>query len=243
MSMRILIWDFDGTLGYRDGGWSATLAEILHDCAPELGVTTEHIRPWMQDGYFWHYPEMPHTHIETADQWWAAMQPVFVRALCGVGVETERAGELAARFRPRYVDLSKWHLYDDVLVTLSRLSARTRRVRRGFAHVLLSNHIPELPDILAHLGLIPYLVHIFNSAQSGYEKPHPHAFDLVRQAYPDAQIVCMIGDSLVADVQGAESVGIPGLLVRRFHGSAARFTPDLHAVPPLIDEILQEGVH
>lgn len=233
---RILLWDFDGTLGCRDGGWSATLAEIIQDDDRELDFTAEEIRPWMQDGYFWHRPETPHTHIHTADQWWAAMQPVFERALRSIGLDDWRAPRLAAQFRARYVDVSRWHLYDDALSTLAELSAR------GFDHMLLSNHVPELPGILAHLGLSPHLARVFNSAQTGYEKPNPHAFEQVRQACPDVHLVCMIGDNLSADVQGAESVGIPGILVRRFHAGATRFAPDLPAVMPLIDEILQEGV-
>jgi FMN phosphatase YigB (HAD superfamily) len=37
----------------------------------------------------------------------------------------------------------------------------------------------------------------------------------------------MVGDNLRADVRGAEAVGIPGILVRRYEEGAASFYPNL----------------
>jgi len=47
--------------------------------------------------------------------------------------------------------------------------------------------------------------------------------------------VWMIGDNPVADVAGAEAVGIPAILVRTRSDGAARSAPDLAAAAALLD--------
>lgn len=42
MSSKVLLWDFDGTLGYRRGGkWSSALLEALHEIDPDCDVTLD----------------------------------------------------------------------------------------------------------------------------------------------------------------------------------------------------------
>ena len=65
---RLLIWDFDGTLGYRHGGaWSASMLEVLQRQLPGIGATADHFRPYLQTGFPWHHPERPHPEIQTAE--------------------------------------------------------------------------------------------------------------------------------------------------------------------------------
>ena len=240
---RLLIWDFDGTLGYRHGGaWSAALLEVLrrqlpgieatdnhfrpylqtgfpwhHPERPHPGIeaTVDHFRPYLQTGLPWHHPERPHAEIETAETRWARLGPLFQRAFQAVGrdvgatVGPSLARSLAEQVRPTYTDPARWRLFEDTLPTLDRLS------ERGWTHVLLSNHVPELREILDHLGLTPRMARIFNSAETGYEKPHPRAFEMVLESFPDPAAVWMVGDNPQADVAGAEAVGIPAILVRR----------------------------
>ena len=78
--MQYLIWDFDGTLGYRSGMWSGTLVEVLRQEMPECPATVEDMRPYLQAGFPWHHSEQPHTPHKTAEAWWAALLPVFERA-------------------------------------------------------------------------------------------------------------------------------------------------------------------
>lgn len=103
---------------------------------------------------------------------------------------------------------TRWCLFDDALPTLDQLPSQ------GWTHVLLSHHVPELRTIVHHLGLGPRLASIFNSAETGYEKPHPYAFHMALEAFPNSSTVWMIGDSIAADVAGAEAIGIPTIFVR-----------------------------
>ncbi|MHB9130873.1 MAG: HAD family hydrolase [Armatimonadota bacterium] len=228
--MRYLIWDFDDTLGYREGGkWLTTLSELVEQALPELGVTYEQLKPHLRVAYPWHTPEWPHLELQTAEAWWEMMTPILQRALMGVGVPEEPAYRLARQFPARYTDLSRWRLFPDTLPALTQLSSQ------GYRHVLLTNHVPELPEIIGHLGLTEHLVAVFNSAQTGYEKPHPQAFRQVLDFIGAADDVWMIGDNPKADIAGAEALGIPGILVRNTHPDVRYCCSNLAQVMEIIE--------
>ncbi len=130
-------------------------------------------------------------------------------AYCGVGLAPDRAAELARLVRPRYVDPRKgWQLFADTIPALTTLQGA------GWQHVILSNHVPELPAIVDGLGLTPLISTVVTSAATGFEKPHPEAFAAAVAAFGATAPVWMIGDSYTADVIGARDAGIPAILVR-----------------------------
>ena len=245
--MGTLVWDFDGTLGYRVGGWAGACVDVLEDTDPAREVTIEDVRPHLQSGYPWHTPERPHTDVSTADEWWRQLYPRFSTAFEANGVSPDRARDLARDVRRTYVT-SDWHVYEDAIPALSRLA------EEGWRHVVLSNHVPELASILESLELTAHLEVIYVSAAIGYEKPHPEAFRPVLsdigfdpgdfdeadrvitasdESNPD---IWMIGDSYRADVAGANAVGLPGILVRDSHPEATYECDDLSS----IDDILSD---
>jgi putative hydrolase of the HAD superfamily len=236
--MKLLIWDFDGTLGYRDGGmWSGSLMELLATEAPEVEVAQETLSAHLREGYPWHTPEVPHTDVRDADDWWERLYPAAERALLAAGLDQRRAYALARRLRSVFTNLARWRLYDDALPTLRRLSAQ------GWTHVVLSNHVPELADIVAHLGLDAHIARLFNSAETGYEKPHPRALAMVREAYPDADPAWVIGDNPHADIAGARQAGLPAILVRRPQAlpeeiaQAQHYCADLSGVVAILSQV------
>jgi putative hydrolase of the HAD superfamily len=79
---------------------------------------------------------------------------------------------------------------------------------------VLSNHVPELHGLIDGLGLAPHLDDVFSSGLTGYEKPHPEAFRMVLAACGNPTQAWMVGDNPHADVEGAEGVGLPAILVR-----------------------------
>lgn len=235
--MRVILWDFDGTLGYRSSGaWTASLWEVLQAEEPQSTVTQEQLRPFMQSGFPWHQPEKPHTHIQTADAWWQSIQPVLTAAYIGVGLSPSRAQVLTRKFRATYLTLDRWRVYEDVIPVLLGLTAA------GWTHCILSNHVPELMDIVNHLGLSPYFHRIFNSAETGYEKPHPRAFLHALEALPGLDKVWMVGDSLSADISGARDVDIPAILVRRHHPDAPKFAETLYEVAAMLSSENREKI-
>ena len=144
-----------------------------------------------------------------------------MRTFKSVGVKNGQCMDLARQVRSAYVDPLGWQRYNDSLPALEMLSAR------GWKHVLLSNHVPELPILLERLGLSGSFVKVFNSAETGYEKPNPKAFRMVMEFISPGAKAWMIGDSFTSDVLGAYEVGLPGILVRKPHPQARLFCATL----------------
>lgn len=229
---KFILWDFDGTLAYRERMWSGTMFDSLREVHPESTITREQFRGCMGDGYPWSHPERPHTHITTADAWWAMMNAQIERAYRMAGLSPTLARELTARMRRAYTAPEGWAVFEDTLPTLRRLSGR------GWRHHVLSNHVPELPDIAASLGLAAHIEVYHNSAVTGYEKPHAEAFQGALRALPDGAAVWMVGDNPVADIAGAEAAGIPAILVRKPDPRAQRYCESLSGVADLVESLL-----
>jgi putative hydrolase of the HAD superfamily len=229
---RLLIWDFDGTLAHRRGetGWSILLAEALEAEEPGHGHSADTFRPHLREGFPWHRPDVAHPELCEPEAWWDSVRPQLARAYEAAGYAPERAVELADAARRLYVDPGVgWALFDDTLRVLERLT------QAGWTHAILSNHVPELRQIVAGLGLDEVVALISCSAETGYEKPHPEAYASVLDPLGPAE-AWMVGDNVVADVLGAEALGIPAVLVRRPDPGAARYAEMLAGVERFLEE-------
>ena len=81
---------------------------------------------------------------------------------------------------------------------------------------ILSNWGWHLPELCEQLGLASYFDFIVVSARVGCSKPNPCIFrEMLRQAGTTPERTLHVGDSLSADVHGAQAVGITGVLVDR----------------------------
>ncbi len=181
---RVLIWDFDGTLGRRPGHWSGAIADALTDVLGPHDFSRAMISAEIRDGFPWHAPQVPHPLLADSDAWWRHLGRVLAAAIGRLGVASGAAAAAANRVRPHYTDPASWQLFPDAVPTLAALSGL------GWRHVLLSNHVPELPEIVTGLGLGRYFNVIVNSAATGYEKPHPQAFRLAleRAGWPSVSL-------------------------------------------------------
>jgi putative hydrolase of the HAD superfamily len=197
--------------------WSQTLIDVLDELTPGHGVLVEQIRPHLNDGFPWHRPEESHFELATPDLWWASLAPLFEKAYEAVGTHDAVVPSAAAQVRVRYCDPGGFRLYPDTVGALTALR------RAGWRTVVLSNHVPELPEIVDGLGLGGLFDDVLTSATIGYEKPRPEAFCAALDGAV-ARDSFMVGDNPIADVQGAESAGLNAILVRnpaRAHLSAA----------------------
>ncbi len=211
------------------------MVEVLRRYAPECDAAADHLRPHIQTGFRWHDPHQPYG-IKAADQWWDELSPIFEKAFAAVGVETSLAKRMGREVRFAYAGVKRWRLYDDTIPALTQLSGA------GWTHLLLSNHVPELSEILDYLQINTFFAQVFNSAETGYEKPHLKAYQFVLEATKDAESIWMVGDSVVADIAGAAAAGIPGILVRKHHADAMHQCDDLSQVPALLQTELSPKV-
>lgn len=227
---KLLIWDFDGTLAYRDGMWSGAMVEVLDQHEPGHGITRDHVRPYLRKCFPWHNAEEPHVEVSSPEAWWEQLQPVFASAYSALGISAPRAAELACEVRECYANPAAWSVYSDVSAALAQLRAD------GWSHVVLSNHIPELETLMTALRLRASFDAVYSSAVIGYEKPNPRAFRHVLGAVGSHGPVWMIGDNPVADIAGAAAVGVRGILVRSDGQEAQLSCADLTGIRTLITE-------
>lgn len=122
-----------------------------------------------------------------------------------------------------------YRLFDDTLETLAYFR------RNGYKNIILSNHLPELPEIVNSIGLMEYIDICITSANVGYEKPNPKIFQHAMDITGNPQVAWMVGDNLKADVRGAEAFGIRAILVRKPANDQVKiFSPDLKGTIKLI---------
>jgi putative hydrolase of the HAD superfamily len=236
----VIFWDFDYTLGFRGPEavdderhpWGHCVLEMLDDEDPDHGACLDTVRAplhALHDVFPWNAHHEPHPHLSDANAWWKNVEPVFAHAFEVAGITRERAWDLARRFRHEFADASRWSLYPDTVPVLERLADA------GWHHVIVSNHVPELNQIIRGLRLDALVDQVVCSAQTGYEKPHPEAFRIAMRLRGHPEHVWMVGDNPVADVVGAEAVGIPAIQVRMCRGdNVRRYSRDLDGVIDII---------
>jgi putative hydrolase of the HAD superfamily len=230
-AMAYLIWDFDNTLAHRPGLWGQCLVDTANSTVPGLRLTRAQVTPYLSRGFPWHTPEVEHPHLRDPDAWWASLNQVLSGAItAATDIDATLALEIATRVRARYLDPSWWIVFPDTEPTLAALT------RCGWKHLILSNHVPELPQLVKALGLAHHFDRIITSATLGYEKPHPSAFKAALQAIPPNSRVVMIGDSFTMDYQGARAAGIDAILVRGSHPECETSYADLRALVGHLDE-------
>lgn len=226
----MIFWDFDRTLAFRPIGWTDHVTQTLSERRAPPNPTRAEFWPLLQTGYPWNTPEVPHPELDSPAKWWARVERAISRAYVTLGVPEALADELASEVRAKYIDPAGFVVYDDSVPTLRELT------RRGWRHFILSNHVPELPEIVDALGLRSLVEEVITSANVGYEKPNPAIFRLALEKAGNPAVSWMVGDNVVADVMGAEAAGIRAILVRQRDDRAKRYSPDLAGVIEIITD-------
>ncbi len=102
------------------------------------------------------------------------------------------------------------HAYPDAVATVKALKVQ------GYKLGLLSNASDDalIRRLVNNNGFSPWLSPVFSSVGVGWRKPMPQAFAKIIQRWglPPAEIV-MVGDTLNADILGAQNSGMSNILV------------------------------
>jgi putative hydrolase of the HAD superfamily len=205
---RIVLWDFDETLAERPRRWWGCMLEIIERRHPDHVADEPALRQALQDFYPWHFPEVVHEHLNHPDDWWAALRPGLATAAVAAGLDPLDADAVAAEVRSCYARPEAFRLYDDTTEALGMFRDA------GWRQAIVSNHCPELEELVEALGIGGFFDRVFSSACTGYEKPHPRAIELALEHF-GAETAWMIGNSEKADIAAADAAGIPSVLVAR----------------------------
>ncbi len=226
-----LVFDFDQTLAYRDGMWTATLFDILQTNGYHH-ILIENIRKYVQYGFLWDIYEKSHEELLNGLSWWEFHEIFFERILKSNGVEEPEAKQMALMVKDKYLNTEKWFLFDETKAVLEQLNSE------GYECYILSNHTPELEMLVQYLGLNTLIKKVYNSAHIGYEKPNTHIYKFLIDDLnvPPTEII-MIGDNYISDVTGARSNGINAILVRSANTfNYGYYAQNLKDIKPLIQK-------
>jgi putative hydrolase of the HAD superfamily len=226
---KVIFWDFHNTLADWPNLFTSGIIKVLDEFEKGHMATEESIRPWIENAFPWDRPEKSYLHLRDAEEWWNNAYKAVEKAYIMNGISPEKAHMYSLETRKQVIDPQNYNLFDDTLDTLKFLK------ENGFRNIILSNHIPELPGIARSLGLMEYIDICITSANVGFEKPNPGIYRYAMEITENPVGAWMVGDSLRADVRGAEAAGLKAILVRKPAIEPVKyFSPDLKGTVKII---------
>lgn len=204
-------FDLDGTLLDHPAAAVAGVTALLH--AHGIATTPAHADLWfaVEARHFGRWL--------TGESTWQQQRRDRVRDVFAANglpsPDDEQADAAFEVFRAAYEQ--NWRAYPDVIETIERI--RAAGVRIG---VLTNGPGHQQREKLAAIGLSDLVDVMCAADEIGCPKPDADAFrQLTAQLDVDASRVIFIGDDEVADVRGAQAVGIRAALVRARHRGVA----------------------
>lgn len=222
-----LLWDFDGTLASRPRMWATACMAAVHARLGACPIGLDELDAHLGHGMPWHRPSLAYPDLGTAELWWQAVRDRITAVLISHGCTPNEASLVAEDVQDAIIDPTGYELFPDVHDALDLAE------QAGWRSAVVSNHIPELADVLHGLAIGHRLDWVLTSAAIGYEKPHPQIF---QQALERVRTngVWMIGDNEQADCAGATAVGIPAIHLRHSPSSHQPHAADAIAAVELI---------
>lgn len=221
--MKVIFWDFDGTITYSNSLWSSSVFKALKDTQSQNAVTFENVRKHMAYGFTWHTPDNDYSSL-TGDRWWEFMNKHIFQSYIQLGVDKDTAERATEKVRKLIKEKDNYTLYDDFVYTVTQLK------KNGIKNVILSNNYPELKEITDKLDITRFFDGIIVSALEGYDKPRRELFEIAKSRYP-ADEYYMIGDSVNADIVGGRNAGMKTVLVHKgYNGKADYCFDDLKSI-------------
>jgi len=229
---KYILWDFDETLGYREGKWTHTVLALLNK-DDVSHITYDSLSPMLMRGYPWRLASMAHSEYMGNRSWWEYMDDFIRQVLVELGLDKNTAHNISQKVRDEYLEISNWKIYNDTRDALEK------SIDLGFKNIILSNHVPELDRIVNGLGLDNLFDHIFTSGNIGYEKPRREIFDhALAELHTGPGECVMVGDNIEADVTGAKNSGIDAILVRKTNENSHKFySTDLAGIFDIIEQL------
>lgn len=145
--------------------------------------------------------------LEGNRQW---EREVEVRVMERLGIHPDIHDQLFWKIIEAFEDPATYPLYPETRQVLERLT------QEGYNLGIISNWSWHLPELCESLELAHYFKAIITSARVGYPKPQPGIFNAALaqlDVRPDEAL--HIGDTFLADVEGAWGVGMAALWLDR----------------------------
>jgi len=250
--IRAVLFDLGGTLMYSRDAWEPILERGYQSLADSL----------CEQGFALDCAELPKTVRYHLDRYFArrdedlfeATYLTILRELLAEKGYPKADTKIIRRALDAFYAHTQpnWLLEEDTLLTLRTLEAG------GYRLGLVSNagDNKDVFQLVDRFEIEPFFDFILTSAACSYRKPHPRIFELaLAHWHIPPQEIAMVGDSLDADICGAQSLGLFSIWITRrvsnphtkpFEGSRAKrqenIQPDatirtLHELPVLLSQL------
>lgn len=210
-NFEVIFFDLGNTLIYSRLPWPDILAEAdqalvdaLHrqGCMVDRQVFIEEFVADLRD----YYRERDVDQIEFTTEY------ILQHLLHEFGFGLPAAQVRAALNAMYAVTQANWFLEEDALPMLKTLQGQ------GYRLGLISNASDgeDVRTLLANHGLTQYFDPVLISAEVGMRKPHPHIFKIaLTLCNTPPENTVMVGDTLEADILGANNAGMTSVWVTR----------------------------
>ena len=232
-----LIFDGGGTLYYFEGDWPAVYRQANEELAASLrSAGLELDEPAFLEEFS---ARLEAYHAERDSEFIEYTTAYVLRALLAEHGYPAAPDELiAASLRDMYrVSQAHWHAESDTASTLETLHAQDYRL------ALLSNAADDadVQALVDNAQIRPYFEVVLTSAATGIRKPHPRIFNMVLEEWGfQPKRVAMVGDTLGADILGAQNLGMFGIWITRRADTPANRAHDGTITPDAVIDTLSE---
>lgn len=212
MPIKIVLFDLGSTLLYSRDPWPPIFKmadRALTDVLQQAGIPIGSEAFYSECGGFLdaYYAERGKGTLERTTA-------VSLREfLAGKGFKSVPEATIRAALDAMYaITQQNWYLEEDALPTLATLR------QRGYRLGMISNTSDDknVQQLIDRHGLRPYFEYIVTSAGCGIRKPDGRIFQMALdhfQVQPEA--AAMVGDTLEADILGANQMGIYSIWITR----------------------------
>lgn len=211
-AISTLLFDLGNTLIYFDGDWQEVMQRAVNALyltlrARNLELPSEKFQKtfWELLNSYYVQRELELTETTTTK--------LLADHLASFGFAELRTEWIRSAIASLYaVTQQHWHPEDDAIMILEQLA------KRGYRMALLSNAADDqdVQTLVDKAGIRPYFEQILSSAAAGIRKPDPEIFHRVlRQMGTTPSAAAMIGDTLNADILGAQRTGIVDIWISR----------------------------
>lgn len=233
MLIRAVIFDLGNTLMYPVAPdlWPEVIKRgnrALMDHLCNLNIIAD------CDGFLREFNQRLHQYYDERDKLMIETSTFLVlkELLAEKGYETISDADIRDSLDAHYAVTQKnWQLEEDAIECLRSLQEQNYRLG------LVSNagDHRDVLQLVEKFNLTSYFEFILTSAGCGYRKPHPRIFQLaLEQINARAEEVAMVGDTLNADVLGANQVDMYSIWITR-----RTSTPPDDTIPVIPEAIIK----
>jgi putative hydrolase of the HAD superfamily len=210
--------------------WSQAARRLIERASIDCDHLPAALLDTLRSDMPWHGGHQAHPELSTPELWWTRVFATYAEGLSRCGWPHAANAAALDALRAEILDVRAYSLFVDVVPVLSAMQME------GWRQVIVSNHVPELDDIVAGLGIQHFFTDVITSGLVGYEKPHPEIFEAALRCTIPGAPIWMIGDNALCDCHPVGGFGASAILVRAAEPEFDPHAADLWEAAELITQ-------